>query len=100
MRVHSLFYLESIRYRLNKYEFILLLNKADAEDADKLIKMMKDYDCFLDELAKESNYMSTLSRSVVINMSDLFEKIKVTKISAKTGFGFSELTKLLELPNQ
>jgi hypothetical protein len=30
----------------------VLLNKADAEDADKLMKEMKDYDLFLDELAK------------------------------------------------
>jgi len=40
--------IESIRYRLSKFEFIVLLNKADAEDADKLIKIMKDYDLFLD----------------------------------------------------
>lgn len=50
---------------------------------------MKDYDLFLEELAKESNYMSTLSRSVVINMSDMFGKMDVTKVSAKTGFGFT-----------
>lgn len=51
--------------------------------------MMKDYDLFLEELSKEANYMATLSRSVVINMSDMFAKIKVTKISAKTGYGFN-----------
>lgn len=43
----NLLFAESIRYRLNKFEFVLLLNKADAEDADKLIKMIKDYDLFL-----------------------------------------------------
>lgn len=32
--------------------------------------------------------MATLSRSIVINMADMFAKMKVTKISAKTGFGF------------
>lgn len=41
--------------------------------------------------------MSTLSRSVVINMSDMFEVMKTVKISAKTGFGFNELTKVLNL---
>lgn len=40
--------IESIRYRLNKFEFIVLMNKSDVEDGDKLIKLMKDYDLFLD----------------------------------------------------
>lgn len=87
---------ESIRYRLSKFEFLLLLNKADASDADSLIKMMRDYDFFLEELGKEHVYLSTLSKSVVINMSECFEKMKVGKISAKTGFGFDELPKLTE----
>lgn len=43
---------ESIRHRLSKFEFVLLLNKADAEDADLLMRMMKDFDSFLDQLAK------------------------------------------------
>ena len=72
------------------------MNKADAEDGDKSIKLMKDYDLFLDELAKEPNYMSTLSRSVVIHMSEMFKKIEVCKISAKTGHGFNEVYKLLK----
>lgn len=41
-------YLESIKYRLNKFPFIVLMNKSDIEDGDKLIKMMKDYDLFLE----------------------------------------------------
>ena len=86
---------ESIRYRLSKFEFLLLLNKCDAGECDPLMQMMKDYDMFLQELGKEQAYLSTLSRSVVINMSECFEKIKVSKISAKTGFGFQELPKLL-----
>ena len=75
----------------------MFLNKCDASDADKLMKMMKDYDIFLDELGKEEVYLSTLSKSVVINMSELFEKIKVTKISAKTGFGFQEIGKMADI---
>jgi hypothetical protein len=39
--------IESIRFRLNKFQFYILFNKADAEDADKLLKLMKDYDLFL-----------------------------------------------------
>jgi len=41
--------------------------------------------------------MSTLSRSVVINMSEMFEKLSVAKISAKTGFGLGEFAKLVNI---
>ena len=78
----------------------MLLNKCDASDADKLMQMMRDYDKFLEELGQEEVYLSTLSRSVVINMSECFEKMKVSKISAMTGFGFQELPKLLEISLQ
>ena len=74
------------------------MNKCDASDSDELIKLIKNYDQFLEELGKEECYLSTLSKSVVINMSDAFEKIKVAKISAKTGFGFEELPKLTGAP--
>lgn len=40
--------------------------------------------------------MSTLSKSIVLNMSDMFEKIVAVKVSAKTGFGFNELIKVLD----
>ena len=36
-----------------------------------------------------------LNRSVIINMADMFTKMD--KIHAKTGFGFGELTKLLQI---
>ena len=68
----NLLFAESIRYRLSSFPFLLLLNKCDASDCDKLMQMMKDYDRFLDELAKEDMYLSTLSKSVVINMSECF----------------------------
>lgn len=48
----NLVFAESIRYRLIRFEFYILLNKADAEDADKLLKMMKNYEDFTDELNK------------------------------------------------
>lgn len=37
---------------------------------------------------KVDNYLSTLSKSVVLYMSDFFEKFSVALISSKTGEGF------------
>lgn len=39
----NLLFSESIKYRFQKYEFILLLNKCDATDGDKLIQWIRDY---------------------------------------------------------
>jgi hypothetical protein len=40
--------------------------------------------------------MSTLSKSIVLNMSDMFEKITAVKVSARTGFGFNDMIKTLD----
>ena len=92
----KIFSLESIEYRMKKYEFVVLLNKSDAVETDELLKWLKDYELFLDKLNEQGNYLSTLSKSIVINLSDFYEKLKVEKLSAKTGFGFQELHKYIQ----
>lgn len=39
----NLLFFESIKYRFQKYEFILLINKSDVADGDKLITWIRDY---------------------------------------------------------
>jgi hypothetical protein len=36
-------FLESIKFRFEKYQFTLILNKCDSADGDKLINWIKDY---------------------------------------------------------
>ena len=45
-----LMFLESIKYRFEKYPFVLILNKCDSADGDKLINWMTDYEKFLSSL--------------------------------------------------
>ena len=92
----NLLFSESIKFRFPKYFFGLILNKCDAADADKLIKWIKDYELFMTAIQEDSSYLSSLSRSVVLHLSEFYENAPVTKVSAKTGFGFDELEKLID----
>lgn len=86
---------ESIQYRLVKYPFVILLNKSDCSDSGKLINWSSDYELFLGALNEDSSYQATLSKSIVINLSEFYEKLKYLPISAKTGQGIEEVTKHL-----
>jgi hypothetical protein len=46
----NLLFSESIKHRFQKYPFILILNKSDATDTDKLINWVKDYEKFMNSL--------------------------------------------------
>lgn len=39
-----LFILESIQYRMSKFPFLVLLNKSDCTDSDKLKNWISDYE--------------------------------------------------------
>jgi hypothetical protein len=92
----NLLFSESIKYRFQKYPFVLILNKSDAADGDKLINWIKDYEKFMTALQEDSSYLSSLSKSIVLNLSEFYEKMPVAKVSAKTGFGFGEIEKLID----
>ncbi len=61
--------LESIKYRFQKYPFLLILNKCDAADGDKLIGWVRDYEKFMTALQEDNSYLSSLSKSVVLHLS-------------------------------
>ena len=67
------------------------MNKIDCSDGELLKKWMTDYEEFMAELNKDQSYMSTLSKSIVIHLSDFYQQMKVRLISAKTGAGFNVL---------
>lgn len=65
----NLLFSESIKYRFQKYEFVLLLNKSDAADGDKLMGWMRDYEKFMSALQEDPTYLATLSKSIVLHLS-------------------------------
>ena len=80
-------YPESIQYRLKQLPFIVLLNKSDVQDPQKLLDWVNDYELFLDALQEDPSYLATLSRSIVIHLSEFFEAMNFAKVSARTGLG-------------
>ena len=80
-------YPESIQYRLKQFPFIVLLNKSDVQDPQKLLDWVNDYELFLDALQEDPSYLATLSRSIVIHLSEFFEAMNFAKVSARTGLG-------------
>ena len=65
----NLYMKESIQYRLKQYSFTILLNKSDCSDSDQLLEWIKDYESFMMALQKDSSYLATLSKSIVIHLS-------------------------------
>lgn len=74
----------------------MLLNKGDAGDGDKLMRWIKDYEEFMTALQEDPSYLATLSKSIVLHLSEFYEHIKCAKVSAKTGFGLQEVEKLVD----
>ena len=70
-RTYNIRYLESIECRL-EYPMIICLNKVDIVDGKTCLEWTKNYDEFNTALNKVDNYLSTLSKSVVLYMSDFF----------------------------
>lgn len=65
-------YLESIQYRFAKYDFTILLNKCDCGDTAKLQSWISDYEIFMTALSEDSSYLATLSKSVVLHLSEFY----------------------------
>ena len=42
-------------------------------------------------LQEDSSYLSSLSKSIVLNLSEFYENMPIAKVSAKAGFGFAEI---------
>jgi len=49
--------------------------------------MTQDYELFLSALHEDPSYLATLSKQIVLHLSDFYCKLKFTPISAKTGEG-------------
>ncbi len=48
-------------------------------------------------LKDDSSYLATLSKSIIIHLSEFYEKLKYIRISAKTGQGIDEVVKHLKM---
>lgn len=74
---------------------MVLLNKSDVHDPQRLLDWVGDYELFLEALQEDPSYLATLSRSVVLHLSEFFEAMNFAKVSAKTGLGLEAIPPFL-----
>ena len=55
-----------------KYDFVIVLNKCDAADGDRLMGWMKDYEKFMAVLQEDNTYLASLSKSIVLHLSEFY----------------------------
>ena len=91
LRTYNVCYIESIQNRFEEYPFTILLNKSDCSDSGRLKEMTQDYEQFLSVLHEDNSYLATLSKQIVLHLSDFYCKLKFSPISAKTGEGVLEV---------
>jgi GPN-loop GTPase len=70
---------------------MILLNKSDCTDSKRLVDWVNDYEAFMIALQEDSSYLATLSKSIIIHLSEFYEKLKYLCISAKTGAGLEKV---------
>lgn len=86
---------ESIEVRL-ECPMIICLNKSDLVRGENCQTWIRDYESFTNALTQQDTYLSSLSKTVVLHMSDFYEKFMVASISARTGDGLQQLDSLVE----
>jgi len=75
---------------------IICLNKSDLVRGENCQTWIRDYESFTNALTQQDTYLSSLSKTVVLHMSDFYEKFMVASISARTGDGLQQLDSLVE----
>lgn len=51
---------------------VVVLNKADAADKEKVLGWIKNYESLLEEFQNYENYLSTLSKSMVLSLDEFY----------------------------
>lgn len=93
--VSNMLYALSIMYKM-RLPLVLVMNKADLVNPDYCVSWMKDYEELQNALDKQSDYISSFSRSLCLTLEEFYKTVRNCYVSAKTGEGYEELIKTLE----
>eukprot|EP00768_Dysnectes_brevis_P002184 gnl/Dysnectes_brevis/1696_a1928_2435.p1 GENE.gnl/Dysnectes_brevis/1696_a1928_2435~~gnl/Dysnectes_brevis/1696_a1928_2435.p1 ORF type:complete len:346 (+),score=54.43 gnl/Dysnectes_brevis/1696_a1928_2435:26-1063(+) len=95
--VSNMLYACSILYRM-QVPMVVVLNKADAADADKIATWMHDYEelraAF--EVCDTGSYHETMSDSLALMLEEFYGSFKPVRTSAITGAGMAELVEAIQ----
>ena len=85
----------SILYK-NKLPMIVVFNKSDIGDAEKIMGWLKNFDVMLEEIDKDKSYLASLSRSLSIVLDEFYQSLNTVAVSSHTGAGFDQFFKCVE----
>eukprot|EP01016_Furgasonia_blochmanni_P026759 TRINITY_DN2833_c0_g1_i2.p1 TRINITY_DN2833_c0_g1~~TRINITY_DN2833_c0_g1_i2.p1 ORF type:complete len:423 (-),score=66.94 TRINITY_DN2833_c0_g1_i2:252-1520(-) len=80
----------SIMYKM-KLPLVVVLNKCDVGDAEKVKVWMEDYEKYLEALEGDQRYLSCLSRSMCLVLDEFYKNLNAVAVSSVSGFGFDKL---------
>jgi len=86
----NMMYALSILYK-SKVPLLVVFNKTDVLDHSFAAKWMTDFQEFDDALAKQDNYLATLSRSMSLVLDEFYKQVPQVGVSATIGKGFDKL---------
>ena len=87
----------SIFYR-TQLPLVVCFNKIDVVSHEFAVEWMTDYDAFVEALRSErdDSYMSTLVRSMGLNLQEFYETLRTVGVSASTGMGMEDLFEAID----
>lgn len=86
----NMLYALSILYK-SKTPLLVVFNKIDILDNAFAMEWMTDFDAFDSALAKQDNYLSTLSRSMSLVLDEFYNQVPAVGLSSTMGKGFDKL---------
>jgi 50S ribosomal subunit-associated GTPase HflX len=75
---------------------VVVFNKCDVADSKIPLNWLRDYDSFTEALKNKDNYLSTLSKQMVLTLEEFYNNFTVLEVSSLTGKGFEKLNEVLE----
>lgn len=91
----NMMYACSIMYK-TKLPFLVAFNKTDVVSHQYATKWMEDFDSFQAALHEDTSYMSSLTRSMSLVLSEFYSTLRHVGVSAVTGDGMTEFFAAVE----
>lgn len=85
----NMLYACSILYK-TKLPLIVVLNKTDLQSEQFILDWMKNFEKFLEDLDKNEDYSSTLSRSLALVLDEFYSDLRTVGVSSMTGQGIEQ----------
>ncbi|KAF4673923.1 GPN-loop GTPase 1 [Perkinsus chesapeaki] len=93
----NMLYVTSIMYK-TKLPTVAVFNKCDVHPSDSCTRWMSDWESYVDAVRNDEEngpdhgggYMSSLMRSMAINISEFYENLAHASVSSLTGMGMGD----------